>query len=84
MIRSAAWLLIGFFGIALIAAIFVHLPETVTCPFVLGPKNGGDPIQSPYLAIVNRVAINEGDSVKEGGELPEPAPVSATTEGARP
>ena len=69
IIRSAAWLMIAFFGIALLAAIFVHLPETVTCPFVLGPKNGGDPFQSPYLAIVNRVAVNEGDTVKAGGEL---------------
>ena len=45
VIRSAAWLLIGFFGIAIIAAIFVHLPETVSAPFVLVPKDGADPIQ---------------------------------------
>ncbi len=69
IIRSTAWLLIAFFAIALIAAVFVQLPETVSCPFVLVPKDGGDPIQSPYLGIVSRVAINEGDSVKEGAEL---------------
>lgn len=69
IIRSTAWLLIGFFVIALIASIFVHLPESVTCPFVLVPKDGADPIQSPYLAIVNRVGVSEGESVKAGAEL---------------
>jgi multidrug efflux pump subunit AcrA (membrane-fusion protein) len=69
IIRSTAWLLIAFFVIALLAAVFVHLPETVSCPFVLGPKDGGDPIQSPYVAVVSRVAVNEGDSVKQGADL---------------
>ncbi len=69
IVRSSAWLMIAFFGIALIAAIFVHLPETVSCPFVLVPRDGADPIQSPHLAIVSRVAINEGDSVKAGAEM---------------
>jgi multidrug efflux pump subunit AcrA (membrane-fusion protein) len=52
-----------------VAAIFVHLPETVTCPFVLVPKDGADPIQSPRLAWVNRVAVSEGETVKAGAEL---------------
>ncbi len=69
VIRACGWLLIAFFGIALLASIFVHLPETVTAPFVLVPKDGADPIQSPYLAIVHRVAVNEGETVKENGEL---------------
>lgn len=69
IIRSSAWLLISFFVLAIIASIFVHLPETVTCPFVLVPKDGADPIQSPVLAVVQRVAVGEGESVKEGAEL---------------
>lgn len=69
IIRACGWLLIAFFAIALLAGIFVHLPETVTAPFVLVPKDGTDPIQSPYLAIVNRVVVNEGDTVKKNGEL---------------
>ncbi len=69
IIRACAWLLIAFFGLALLAAIFVRLPETVRAPFILVPKDGADPIQSPYLAIVNRVAVNEGDAVKAGAEL---------------
>ncbi|MGI9087994.1 MAG: HlyD family efflux transporter periplasmic adaptor subunit [Chthoniobacterales bacterium] len=69
IIRSGAWLLIAFFVLALIAAILVHLPETVTAPFVLVPKDGADPIQSPHVAVVSRVAVREGDAVKAGAEL---------------
>jgi len=69
IVRSGAWLMIGFFLIALLASIVVHLPETVTCPFVLVPKDGADPIQSPYMAVVNRVAVNEGDAIKAGAVM---------------
>lgn len=69
IVRSSAWLLIAFFALALLAATVVHLPETVACPFVLVPKDGADPIQSPHLAVVSRVAVSEGDTVKAGAEL---------------
>jgi len=69
IVRSGAWLMIAFFAIALLASIVVHLPETVTCPFVMVPRDGADPIQSPYMAVVNRVAVNEGETVKAGAEL---------------
>ncbi|MFL6539756.1 MAG: HlyD family efflux transporter periplasmic adaptor subunit [Chthoniobacterales bacterium] len=69
VLRMMAWLFIAFFVIALIASLVVHLPETVACPFVLVPKDGGDPVQSPHAAIVNRVSVNEGDTVKAGAEL---------------
>lgn len=69
IVRSTAWLMIAFFVIALLAAILVHLPETVTCPFVLVPKDGADPIQSPHLAVLSHVAIHEGETVKAGAEL---------------
>ncbi len=63
-VRSIAWLLIAMFGVALLAAILVRLPETVTCPFVLVPADGADPIQSPRLAIVYRVCVRVGETVK--------------------
>ena len=63
-IRSLAWLLIAMFGVALLAAVLVSLPETVTCPFVLVPENGADPIQSPRLAVVYRVCVRVGETVK--------------------
>ena len=63
-VRSIAWLLIAMFGVALLAAILVSLPETVTCPFVLVPADGADPIQSPRLAVVYRVCVRVGETVK--------------------
>jgi multidrug efflux pump subunit AcrA (membrane-fusion protein) len=69
IMRTSAWLLIAFFVIALFAACVVHLPENVTAPFVLVPREGADPIQSPYLAIVHKAMVSEGDAVKQGQEL---------------
>lgn len=69
IIRGIAWLLIAMFVTAMIAAITVHLPETVSAPFILAPKNGADPIQSSRLAVVSRVNVSEGETVKAGQEL---------------
>jgi multidrug resistance efflux pump len=69
IIRSTAWLLLGAFLFALFIAIVVRLPETVHCQFVLIPATGADPVQSPRQAIISRVAVNEGQSVKSGEEL---------------
>src|SRR5436309_9264249 len=69
VIRLMGWWLIWLFIIALLAAIFVHLPETEHAPFVLVPRDGADPIQSPRLSTVNRVSVTEGQTVPAGGEL---------------
>ena len=68
-VRSTSWLLISMFGVALLAAIFVHLPDTVTCTFVLTASQGADPIQAPRQAVVHRVAVSEGQKVKAGDTL---------------
>src|SRR5437868_9098034 len=69
IVRSAAWVLIGAFLFALLLTIVMRLPETVRCPFVLVPATGADPIQSPRQAVINRVAVSEGQTVKGGEEL---------------
>ena len=69
IMRFAAWLIIAFFVLALLAACLVRFPETVNCPFVLVPRDGADPIQSPYLAMLHEVKASEGDAVKAGGAL---------------
>lgn len=69
IMRASGWLLIAFFAVGLLAACLVHLPENVTAPFVLVPLEGADPIQSPYLAILHKVSVSEGDAVKQGQEL---------------
>jgi multidrug efflux pump subunit AcrA (membrane-fusion protein) len=69
IIRGIAWLLIAIFFTGVIAAITVHLPETVSAPFILVPQNGADPIQSSRLAVVSSVKVAEGETVKSGQEL---------------
>ena len=69
IIRFASRLLIAMFFVALLAAIVVPLPETVDCSFVLEPKDGADPIQSPRVAIIHRVGVTEGETVRAGMEL---------------
>jgi multidrug efflux pump subunit AcrA (membrane-fusion protein) len=68
-VRSTAWLLISMFGVALLAAVLIKLPETVTCPFLLVPADGADPIQSPRLAVISRVSASVGQTVKAGDPL---------------
>ena len=69
VIRFIGWWLIWLFVIALLVAIFVHLPETEHAAFILVPREGTDPIQSPRLATVSRVLVTEGQTVAAGAEL---------------
>jgi multidrug resistance efflux pump len=69
IMRLMAWWLIALFCMGLIAAVAIHFPETESAPFVLVPREGADPIQSPRLATVNRVSVNEGQTVAAGAEL---------------
>ena len=67
--RSIAWLLITLFFTGLAAAIFVQIPETVRCPFVLIPKDGADPIKAPSMVVITEVRVTEGQEVTAGTEL---------------
>jgi hemolysin D len=69
VVRGIAWLLIAMFAAALAAAIVVRVPETVRCAFALVPKDGADPIQAPYQAVVNVVRVAEAQEVAAGAEL---------------
>jgi multidrug resistance efflux pump len=69
IMRSAAWILLGAFLLALVIAIVMRLPETVRCPFVLVPDTGADPVQSPVRAVISHVGVDEGQPVKAGEEL---------------
>src|SRR5687767_12676112 len=69
IVRSIAWLLIVMFFTVLMAAFLVHVPETARCPFVLIPKDGADPIQAPYLAVIREVHVAEAQEVAVGEEL---------------
>ncbi len=69
IMRFMAWWLIALFLVGLMASVTIHFPETENASFVLVPREGADPIQSPRLATVNRVAVSEGQTVAAGAEL---------------
>ena len=69
IIRSAAWVLVSAFIVALLLAIAMRLPETVHCPFILVPATGSDPIQAAHPGVISRVSVSEGQTVKKGDEL---------------
>ncbi|HEY7462719.1 MAG TPA: HlyD family efflux transporter periplasmic adaptor subunit [Gemmatimonadota bacterium] len=67
--RGLAYLLLTLFVTALLAAFLVHLPETVSAPFVLVPKQGTDPVRAARAGVVTQVAAGEGGSVQAGADL---------------
>ena len=69
IVRSTGRILIVLFGLALVASVVVHFPETSTSEFVLVPKSGADPIQSPRLATIEKVNVTEGQLVKKNDEM---------------
>ena len=69
IIRLITWLLILIVITAAVVACLVQVPETVRSPFILVSEHGADPIQAPVLAVVQKVAVNEGDEVEAGATL---------------
>ena len=69
VIWGTAWLVIALFACGLIAAFVVRAPETISCPCILVPEGGADPIQSPRVAVIRQVLATEGREVAAGDTL---------------
>lgn len=67
--RGLAYLLILLFTTAVVAASLVHVPETVSGPFVLVPARGADPVRASRDGIVADVTAAEGQTVAQGAPL---------------
>ena len=67
--RGIASLIILGFALLLAAAVFIKIPETVRCAFVLVPDNGDDPVQAPYQAVVQTIHVAESQEVQEGAAM---------------
>ena len=65
---SPSLFILGFAAL-LAAAVFVKIPESVRCSFVLVPDNGDDPVQAPYQAVVQAIHVTESQEVQAGAEL---------------
>jgi multidrug resistance efflux pump len=64
--RGSATLLLLLVASALVAAAFVHVPETVLATFVLTWVRGGDPIRAFRSGIVTEVYVTEAKAVRAG------------------
>jgi membrane fusion protein len=67
--RGITYVLMLLFASLAIAAIFVHIPETVSGPFVLTPVRGTDPVRSAHGGRVTDVRVAEGEDVDKGSVL---------------
>ncbi len=67
--RGLAYIVIVLFLTALLACIFVRIPETVSSPFVLVPVRGADPVRTSDDGIVEQVNAVEGSAVRKGDPL---------------
>ena len=67
--RGLAYVLIVLFVVAFAVAIFLHLPETVSSPFVLVPVRGTDAVRTLRSGLVVEARVSEGQSVEKGAPV---------------
>lgn len=67
--RATGVFIVLLFAAAAVAAVLVQVPETVTCPFVLAPPQGTDPIRSGWRGTVEAVGVTDGQDVTKGQVL---------------
>lgn len=67
--RLIAWLIFAVFAVFVAVAVFVPIPETIRCRFVLVSEAGTDPIQARLLSVLQKVSVEEGQQVSAGEEL---------------
>ena len=67
--RGLGRLIIALFAIAVLAAIVVRVPETVSGRFTLVPLRGTDPVRTQKEGVLSVVTVEEGDAVPAGATL---------------
>ncbi len=66
--RGLSYVLILLFVAATVAAIAIEVPETVSCPFVLVPVGGTDPVRAPHDGFID-VRVTDSQTVAAGETL---------------
>jgi multidrug efflux pump subunit AcrA (membrane-fusion protein) len=67
--RGLAYVIIALFVVAIMAALVVHVPETVSGRFTLVPREGTDPVRALKEGVVSDVRVHEGDQVTRGAPI---------------
>ena len=68
-VRGLAYVLIALFAAAAAASIVITLPERVSSPFVLAPRQGTDPVRAARGGTVTAAQVREGQMVARGDLL---------------
>ena len=67
--KGLSYILILLFVVAVLLALFVRIPETVSSPFVLMPIQGADPVRALYDGTILEVRAQEGQLVRKGDPI---------------
>jgi membrane fusion protein len=67
--RGLSRIMLAMTVLLVLAALVVHVPETVTGRFTLVPVNGTDPVRTLKEGIVIDVRVRESDTVSQGAPL---------------
>jgi multidrug efflux pump subunit AcrA (membrane-fusion protein) len=67
--RGLAYVTIALFVVAIVVALVVQVPETVSGRFMLVPRDGADPVRALKEGVVSEVRVHEGDVVPRGAVL---------------
>lgn len=69
VLRAIAWLLCTLAVATAMVAVFVRIPETVRCPFVLVSATGAETLLAPIQGVLVEVKVEEGAEVAPGTTL---------------
>jgi multidrug resistance efflux pump len=69
ILGAIAWILCSLAVVAASVALFVKIPETVRCPFVLVSATGAETLLAPIQAVLTQVKVEEGMDVEQGATL---------------
>jgi multidrug efflux pump subunit AcrA (membrane-fusion protein) len=67
--RGLAWVLIGLFAAVAVAAVVVHVPETVSSRFLLVPERGADQVRASRDGTVTEIRADEAQAIAKGQAL---------------
>jgi membrane fusion protein len=67
--RALTWVLLAMFVVAASGVVLIHVPETVTAPFVLKPKHGVNPVRTLHDGVVTGVQVADAEIVEAGAVL---------------
>jgi membrane fusion protein len=67
--RALAWMLLALFVAGVVVMVTVHVPESVSAPFVVVATTGADPVRALHDGVVDGVLVSDAQTVAAGATL---------------